>query len=145
MLGLNTIATMFKIDHTVGRLVEARFYPPIEASEIDHFRATVRARFGELAGRKAVMVTDATQLTILAPDVAEGFLSVMRADNPMIEQSAFLIAESAMFTLQLERMIREANNPARRAFRDPIALVEWLSNALTWEEHRRAEEFFRSR
>jgi hypothetical protein len=39
--------------------------------------------------------------------------------------------------LQIQRMIREANNPNRRAFRDPDALVAWLGEVLSVQERIR--------
>ncbi len=42
--------------------------------------------------------------------------------------------------MQIQRMIREANNPSRRAFRDPSELFEWLSEVLDAKERVRLRE-----
>ena len=49
---------------------------------------------------------------------------------------------NAIFSLQLERLLREAQNPARRAFRDAQPLLKWLSEILTPEELARAKQMF---
>ena len=54
-----------------------------------------------------------------------------------VERTALLIGDSAIFSLQVERMIREANNPNRRAFRNGYELepsvVPHLKTWVIWE------------
>ena len=50
------------------------------------------------------------------PAQVGAFLAVMKSDNPMVERSGFLIGDSAAFAVQVEKMIREAQNPMRRTF-----------------------------
>jgi hypothetical protein len=136
---------MYTIEHHVGRLIETRIASPIELAELDMFRPTLRTAFIKLAGRRAVLVTDLTQVTTLPQDVADAFLSIMRLDNPAIERSAFLASDSATLALQVDRLIREANNPNRRMFRDPRLLHRWVGELLEPEEMLRVAMFFKLR
>ena len=58
-----------------------------------------------------------------------------------MERTAFLVGESAVFAMQIERVIRNAANPNRRAFRDPGDLRKWLAEILTATEAARLGEF----
>ena len=49
--------------------------------------------------------------------------------------------DAQQFGLQVERMIRDANNPARRAFRDVGVLQTWLGEVLAAAEKTRLQEF----
>ena len=66
----------------------------------------------------------------------------MRGDNPRIERAGILVSTSAVFSLQLERMVREAGNPRRRAFRTAGELVTWLDEIATPDEKQRLKELF---
>jgi hypothetical protein len=48
-----------------------------------------------------------------------------------------------VFGLQVERVIRDANNPNRRAFRHGNELVAWLREVTTAAEQRQLEKFIR--
>ena len=93
------------------------------------------------AGQRAVACTDVSAANVFAPEVAEGFIRLMQRDNPVVERSAFLIGESAMFALQIERMIKQANNPLRRTFRESSMLLGWLGEMLAPPEHERLRRF----
>lgn len=134
---------VFTIENHVGRLVETTIASPVDISEIDAFRARIRAIFGKLQGRRGVLVTDLLGATTFPTEIADGFLAIMRSDNPMVERSAFLISGSAIFTLQIERLIREASSPIRRTFRDARALHEWVSELLDEDEQLQAARFLR--
>jgi len=43
--------------------------------------------------------------------------------------------------LQMERVIREAENPRRKCFRDAVALSDWLHPHLTLHERARLAAF----
>ena len=63
--------------------------------------------------------------------------------DPRVERTAFLIGESAIFALQVERIIRSSNNPNRRAFREAAELLHWLEEVLTLGEQVQLEHFVR--
>ncbi len=66
----------------------------------------------------------------------------MKSDNLRIERSALLLTDaSATLLLQMERLVREAANPARRIFLDRQDLRGWLHLVLSQEEGVALEEF----
>jgi len=82
-----------------------------------------------------VICTDLTNARTFSPPIAARFTELMRADNPKVERSGFLLAKNAAtFSLQLERMIRESKNPNRRTFSEADALEGWLSPILSFLE-----------
>ena len=81
-------------------------------------------------------------LQIFAPEVAEEVVKMLNATNPKILKSAILLSpEAATFNLQAERVIRDANYPARKSFRDADRLLEWLAESLEPDELQAARDF----
>jgi hypothetical protein len=134
---------MFTVERKVGRLIEVRLGGVIKVEEFEegmiHFRALVNSN-----NSRKVLCADLRPARILVPEVAEALLEAMRRDNPVLDRSAILVSESALFSLQMERLIREARNPNRRTFREEGALVDWISDVLTQGERRRTLEFLRN-
>jgi hypothetical protein len=134
---------MWTIENSVGRLVEVQIASPIVAADLDPFgrrMATVLGRYNP-TGQRVVACTDLSAAYLFAPEVAETFIRVMQRDNPVLERSAFLIGGSAMFALQVERMLKQASSPARRAFREIAPLLAWLGELLAPPEHERLLRF----
>jgi hypothetical protein len=134
---------MFRIENVVGRLVEIHVTDLRSMEEMEQFGFQVMETVKAVPGR-AVSVVDLRLPRIFAPDVAESLEEMLRRANPKIERSAILLAPShAIFALQLERLIREAANPARRSFRDPTKLREWAADILSEAEQARLATFVR--
>jgi hypothetical protein len=85
----------------------------------------------KVAGGPVVATADMRRARLFTPEVADVFIALLRADNPHIERSAHLLGAGAAFTLQLERIVREAASPARRTFRESREALTWLSEILT--------------
>jgi hypothetical protein len=138
-------APSFTIENVVGRLVECRIRSPIDIPQVAAFAERLREVLPAAAqGGKVVICVDLRAANVFPPEVADGFTAVMRSDNPMVERSGFVAGESALFGLQIERLIRDAQNPARRAFRDLGALVGWLGEVLAPPEKSRLRAFLES-
>ncbi|WP_394850087.1 hypothetical protein LZC95_21830 [Pendulispora brunnea] len=98
------------------------------------------------SGRKVVIVVDFTQVQLFGPEVSEKLLQIMRGDTPHIDRVGFWINDAQpMFNLQLQRMIREAGSPARRAFPRRLALESWLAERLSPPERERLHAFLDER
>jgi hypothetical protein len=124
-----------------GRLLELWLEHPVTRQDADGCGAELR-HILSTRQHKLVVATDLVQTRTLPPDVAEAFIANMRADNPRIERSGFLIAEdAATFALQLERMIKEAASASRRVFRSAHDWQAWLAEVLTPDEARRLRAF----
>lgn len=131
---------MHKAQNVVGRLVEARFASPLDLDEVKQFVAEHRAIINRLA-RKYVGVVDLLQANVFPVPVAEGLIQLLSGVAPQLERTAFLIRDSAVFALQVERVIRNSNHPDRRVFRDPEALKEYLGEVLDASEQARLAQF----
>ena len=135
--------TVFSIENQAGRLVECRIRSPITLPDVKAFADRLRLVLPAAAAArgKVVIGVDLRGANVFPPDVSDAFIAIMRSDNPMVERSGFIAGDSALFGLQVERMIRDANNPARRAFRDVGALQTWLGEVLEPAEKTRLEAF----
>ncbi len=111
----------------------ARFGDDAKMEDVQGFIAQVRAHLSATT-EPAVYTVDCRAVEMFAPDIAEALINLMRADNPKIRRTAIWIAPRALFSLQIERMLREAGNPARRAFLDEERLFDWLGEVLDEED-----------
>ena len=131
---------MHKAQNTVGRLVEVRFASPLALEEVRQFTGELQGIIKRLA-RKYVGVVDLLQADVFPVPVAETLIQLLSGVAPQVERTAFLIRDSAVFALQVERVIRNSNHPDRRAFREPEALREWLGEVLDVQERARLARF----
>jgi len=133
----------FTVGCSVGRLVEARLFTLQTIEEVAVFQGAMRDTFRQ-AGPRSVICADWRAAGLLSPEVAEGLIGLLRVGNAFFERSAILLAkDQALFGMQVERVVREAKNPARRTFRDPLKMRTWLAEVLSADEVRRMNEFFR--
>lgn len=133
---------MFSVERKVGRLVEYRMAGLVKQDEMEAMMRRFREVVTQGPERK-IMVVDIRALRILVPEVADEILKQMRRDNPVLERSAILIGPSALFGLQMERLVRESGNKNRRTFRDEEELLAWVAEVLTPAERARAGDFYR--
>ena len=131
---------MHKAQNTVGRLVEVRFASPLALEEVRQFIGEFQGIIKRLA-RKYVGVVDLLQADVFPVPVAETLIQLLSGVAPQVERTAFLIRDSAVFALQVERVIRNSNHPDRHAFRDPEALKTWLGEVLDVQEQARLARF----
>jgi hypothetical protein len=131
---------MHKSQNVVGRLVEVRIASPLTLDEIKQFTSEHQAVINRLA-RKYVGVVDLLQADVFPVPVAETLIQLLSTLAPQVERTAFLIRDSALFALQVERVLRNSNNPNRHAFREPEALKEWLGEVLDPLEQSRLAQF----
>jgi hypothetical protein len=131
---------MHKAQNVVGRLVEVRIASPLSLEEVKQFTGEHHAIIKRLA-RKYVGIVDLLQADVFPVPVAETLIQLLSALAPQVERTAFLIRDSALFALQVERVIRNSNNPNRRVFREPEALKEWLGEILDPQEQGRLAQF----
>jgi hypothetical protein len=125
---------MVEVANPAGRLITFRVRSPVEEGNADKAAIDLRRLIMAVSGR-VVICSDLTDAHTFAPTTVERFLQVMKADNPRLERSALLLGNnSATFAMQIERLVREANNPARLTFRDTRAMVEWLRPSLSSPE-----------
>lgn len=134
---------MYSIENTAGRLVEIRIWSPVSAEEARPW-AALHDRVVEALPGPYVCVVDLADAAVFPPDAVDAYVSTMR-NEPRLLRTATLLGRSPTLHLQILRMIREANHPARRAFREPTALFAFLEPVLTALERRRLRELLRPR
>ncbi len=131
---------MHQCQNLVGRLLEVRLGSPLSMENVKEFLAEHQAVTKRLA-RRYVGVVDLLQADVLPVPVVETLIQVMSATAPQVERTAFLVRDSALFALQVERVIRNSNHPDRRAFRSSDALQQWLGEVLDPLEQGRLAQF----
>ncbi len=120
---------MWSIEHNVGKLVEIRIKSPVTTEEVAAFWLRFAQTISRIPGRY-VLCTNLVEADIFPPDVAEGFLEGMRRHSKRLIRNGFLVGSTAMFALQIERLIRQSQSPNRRTFHSPEPLLTWLSEVL---------------
>ena len=131
---------MFIARPSVGRLLEIRIASPFELSEFRALEENV-TRLLSSSPVPWIACGDMRHAAVFTQDVVQGLIDLLRSDNPRLERSGLLVSTSAVFSMQIERIIRAAGNPARRAFRDAKEGVAWLSEALNAEERAALHKF----
>lgn len=131
---------MHRIQNIAGRLVEVRVTPPLTLDEIKQFVEEHKATVSRIPDRY-VGVVDLHRANVFLPEVAEALIQLLSRMADQVERTAFLIGESAVFALQIERVLRNAANPNRKSFRDPRPLTDWLGEVLNASERLRLDRF----
>jgi hypothetical protein len=136
---------MITVECHVGVLIELRFEGTPSLDDVERFKAetaTLVSEWSALCARRVVLCTDLRATQLFAPDVASRIIDLMRSDNPRIERNGVLGNESAIFTLQVQRLLIEARSPGRRRiFTDTAGLEAWLAESLTPDESVRLRQF----
>jgi hypothetical protein len=131
---------MHKAENRVGRLVEVKLASPLSLDEVQEFvkeLTTIITRIPD----KYVGAVDLLGAHVFPPAVADSLVHLLSAASSHVERTAMLIGESAIFSLQVERVIRNANNQNRRVFRRREELEHWLGEVLNADERVRLKQF----
>jgi hypothetical protein len=134
---------MYSVGNPAGRLITFRVTAPVDDGNATSAAIDLRSAIQAIDGL-VVVCTDLTGGRTFAPWTADRFVSVMKNDNPKVERSALLLpADAATVLLQVERMVREAESPARRTFHVASELAEWLAPLLNSDEQAALAAFLR--
>jgi hypothetical protein len=132
---------MTEVRNPAGRLVTFRVTPPVDDANSARAAQELRDAITAITG-SVIVCADLTAARTFAPETTERFVALMRSDNPKLERGALLLdPRAATFALQIERMVREANLPARRTFREREELRAWLTPLLTADEQAALDQF----
>ena len=133
---------MYTIEHRVGRLIELRVESPVTEEELLQFNAMFEKTCKPIRGQVAVC-TDFVGATVFTQPVTQAWMAIIKRDAPIVERNAVLIGEGAVFSMQVERIIRNAGYKNRKTFLSPTALTTWLGEILTLGERTRLDAFLR--
>ena len=131
---------MYSVENRTGRLIEVKLASPLNLTDVHQFVEKHVAIMQHIPGRY-VGVVNLLEAYVFPPEVANALSHLLSDAASHVERTALLIGESAVFGLQVERVIRDANNPNRRAFRNGRELIAWLGEVLTVAEKRELERF----
>lgn len=138
---------MLLIARNVGRLVEVRFSGNPTEDNITAWSRACEACLQECiarTGKGAVCLTDLRASSLFSPAATERLISLMRSDNRALERNAILLTGGAMFTLQMQRMLRESSGESRRrVFVDVDPALTWTDEHLIPAERARLRDFIR--
>lgn len=134
-------AGVYEIQHDTGRLIATRLFALRSTQDLQEALAAV-ARVVAKIGGPVVVCTDWRAIDIFSPELADMMLAALHKSNTAILRSAILQAPTAaVFHLQVDRVLRAAQNPSRRSFRDPVTMLAWLAEVLDVAEQQHAAEF----
>lgn len=128
----------------VGRLMEirvARGYRAVE--DVDEMIAMMIERVGKLPpDQKYVIAADWRHVTVMSPETAARARAMLSKSNARALRSSILThSDQSLTNLQVQRLVREAENEHRRHFVSAREQHAWLSEVLTTEESARLAEF----
>lgn len=90
-----------------------------------------------------VACVDFRSAKLFPQEVSDIFVSLLKSDNPKIERSAFIIGGGgAIFTLQIKRMLLEAQNPKRKIFQEAKDAEVYLGEILTPSQKQWLHEWY---
>lgn len=132
----------FTVSRSVGRVLEARVFDLRTTADAEQYaRAIYLAARGEL-GTKAVLLADHRPVRVYPAEVADHLVLLFTTMNMQLERASLLaLRDNAVLSLQLQRLVREAQYDPRRVFFDPAAALEHLAPALNADENRRVAAF----
>jgi len=128
----------------VGRLLEIRVAAGYHAvQDVDEMMAMMRDQISRLPEQhKFVIAADWRRVGVMPQDTAERAREMLARSNPRVVKSSILIDPShATTSLQVVRLVKEAENANRRHFTDAAQQIAWLSDVLTAQELQRLRVF----
>ncbi|TMQ13926.1 MAG: hypothetical protein E6J90_27550 [Deltaproteobacteria bacterium] len=131
---------MYTIENRVGRFVELRVESPVTEEELLEFHEVLASVCKPIRGQIAIC-TDLVGATVFTQPVTQRWTEIIKQESPVVERNAVLVGEGAVFSMQVERIIRQAGYKNRKAFLSPVTLAAWLGEILTVRERVRLESY----
>jgi|SRR4051812_18795008 hypothetical protein len=128
----------------IGRLMEIRVGGGYRsAADVDEMIQMIADRVSKLpADQKYVIAADWRSVTVMSPETAARVRLMLAKTNARVERSSILTtADHSTANLQVERLVREAENENRRHFVNARDQYKWLSEVLSLVESRRLSDF----
>lgn len=129
---------MYTIESKVGRLIEVRFWAPILGEEPGAWRRDHERMIAAMLNTYVFFV-DLGDAPVFPPDMIESFSVTMRNETRLLRM-ALLLGSSPTLGLQMQRLVRDAQHPHRKIFREPREAETFLSEILTLSERTRLHE-----
>lgn len=131
----------YVVRHIAGKLLGIRTGEPRTLAEWLSLAGSFRRVADEVPG-PIVVCADLRRLQWMSEEVASALLVGCVQLNPRILRSALMLPGNVpTLRLQLERLLRQAGNPARRLCLDSAEVKAWLTSSLSAAEQRGLAEF----
>ena len=119
----------------------AQGYRSVE--DVDEMIAMMVERASALpADQRYVVAADWRHVIVMSPETAARARAMLSKSNARVERSSILThSDQSLTNLQIQRLVREAENANRRHFVSAREQYLWLSEVLTREESARLAEF----
>ncbi|HVK67425.1 MAG TPA: hypothetical protein VM694_23225 [Polyangium sp.] len=137
------LPTMYSIESHVGRLIEVRFWSPVGEGEAIGWRRDHDAMLQSVLGSYIVFV-DLSDANVFPPDMVEAYVATMR-NEPRLVRAALVLSASPTLSLQMQRILRDAFHPQRRAFREMREAENFLGEIVSLPERARLREVIERR
>jgi hypothetical protein len=127
-----------------GRLLEIRVAAGYKCvADIDAMIGMIRGNVGKLPpGDSFTIAADWRAVQVMSPETAQRCREMLASVNPRVVRSAILtLPENSLTNLQVVRLVREAQNPSRRAFTVAAEMAAWLGEVLSPKETARVRVF----
>jgi hypothetical protein len=134
---------VWSIAREVGTLLEIRIWSPVSADEAEPW-AREHDRIVRAISGDYVCFVDLVGAVVFPPAAVAAYTAVMK-DEPRLRRTGTLLGNSPVQGLQVERMLRDADNPVRRAFREANEVLAWLDPVLGPLERVRLRSVMRQR
>lgn len=132
---------MYKVEHRVGRLYEARVFGLNTPADVEAYLEEFTPEFFDGVS-SPVLIADHRPVVIYAPKIADMIVELFKAMNARWERVAILAAPTnATLSMQMQRLVRASDNPQRRVFFDVGQAFAFLSEVLSSEEVERLMAF----
>jgi hypothetical protein len=132
----------FHVEHRSGHLVLATWSGFLRKEGAERFRSSIGEAI--VRAQPTVICADWRAAETVSQEVSEILLSILKGAHPLLARSAILLHPvQGTFTLQAERLVREAGFPHRRTFRVPHDAIAWLGEVLPPAELEAARRFLR--
>ena len=113
---------------------------PVKAEELQAFFKQVATILGKAEGT-VVVATDLRAARVFSQEITTKLLELMQKENPKVERNGFLVSEDAVFSIQIERMVKKVQGKNRRSFHESNDMVTWLAETLQPAEVKRLRQF----
>jgi len=132
---------MFSVEMHVGRLIEIVMSSPLPLPEVEGLIRDVRMNV--MAASEPVLIcVRMERLRVMLPEATEPLLGMLRRDNPKVVRSGYLLAQRyGSLAMQVDRIVREANNPNRRWFTQLDELRTFIDEVARPDESARLAAF----
>lgn len=137
---------MFTVEINAGGLIEARVQALKTVDQAHAYARAITQVVQQVAARRYVLCADHRPVVVYPQPVADALAELLVNMNRKLERAALLVAPSnATLTMQLDRLVRQAQNPSRRVFHGADQAKEFLGEVLDPAERKRLAAFLEPR